>query len=121
MKPLNKQTVELLNILIQKKTIHALRAKVLHDCGRHRIIQVIHYRFEGDWHFREPELTIIHDTRSDEYIPSNYCNDYARINSNSASIYNGKLTVWNDNIQADHTDYTHRFFEQMEELIRNGE
>lgn len=124
MKTLNEKAVRILAALLKlpqptkygtHDTARELHAKVAHDIGRYRIINITAYRNEEEWQTREPELTILHDTLTDEYIPSNIVNDYAHINSNSANIYGGVLTVWNDKIQSDHADFANRWLENLAE------
>ena len=92
-------------------------AQVLHDFGLYRIIHLIFYTYQDDWQFREPEIAIIHNTDTDEYIPSNICYDMERIASNSANIYNGQLTVLNDKVQSDHTEIANNFLHSLEEQL----
>ncbi len=122
MKTLNENAVKILTALIEKgrqtidenKEIHA---KVVQDLGRYRVINLTLYQTEDDTRMREPEITILHETFRDEYVPSNICNDFAHIASNSATLYNGQINVWNTKIQADHTDITNDLLQKIEELL----
>lgn len=119
MKTLNERAVKILGVLLDKHILKAdsfdkeIQAKIIHDFGRYRIITLTLFRNEEGFQWREPELTILHDTLTDEYIASNICNDFAHINSNSVTVVYGKLTVWNDKIQCDHADYAHRVLESI--------
>ena len=121
MKTLNASAVKVLSALLEKrhlktdnpaKTIHT---KVIYDFGRYRFITLTVLRNDEGFESREPEVTIFHDTLTDEYIPASICNDYAHINSSSASVVYGQLQVMNDKIQADHTEYAHRLLESIAE------
>ena len=118
MKTLNERAVKILFALIEKKTIHDIRTKVMHDCGRYRLISLTRHKHDEGWNWRDPEITIIHETATDSYIPSNVTYDFVGVNSNSASIYNGKLTVWNEKIQTDHADLTIGLLEEIAEMFR---
>lgn len=122
MKSLNQRAVEVLKLLLQStqpviaQTINGAReveAKMLHKIGRYRIMSLTFYKDEDGYRFREPEITIIHDMQSDEYTPSGILYELERINSASASFFYSQLTVWNDQIQADHAEYSNRLLESI--------
>ncbi len=122
MKTLNENAVRILTALIEKGKLTIDKDKELHvqvvqDLGRYRVINLTLYRTEDDTSMREPEITLLHDTFSKEYVPSNICNDFAHIASNSATLYNGQINVWNAKIQADHTDITNDLLNKINELL----
>lgn len=113
MKTLNEKALQILTNLLTMKppiTIDAegntkeVYAKVVQDFGRYRIITLTYNQDIEGYLLREPEVTIIYDRLAGEYIPSNICYDFERVNSNSASVYHGQLTVWNEKMQTDHTE-----------------
>lgn len=127
MKKLNDTAVKVLRTLLTMKppvkvdadgSTKEVHAKVVQDFGRYRIITLTYTQDIEGYLFREPEVTIIYDRLAGEYIPSNICYDYARVASNSASVYHGQLTVWNEKIQSDHTEIAERLLMELGEKHR---
>ena len=122
MKTLDEKAIQHLNQLLKTPkpttcTVNGnareVTVQVIHDFGKYRIINLTFYAYDEEWRFREPEIAIIHDTDTNEYLPSNIIYDTERINSSSAHIYNGQLTVWNDKKQADHIKVVNDLLNQI--------
>ena len=124
MKKLNDTAVKVLTALLERKDrlsdndngkIREVQAKVDNTIGQYRIITLTYYLNEDGYLFREPEITICHDTQTDDYIPMSIIYEDERILSNSMSFVNGSLQLMNEKIQSDHADITTDFLAKLGE------
>lgn len=124
MKSLNPQAVKVLTALLEcedrihdsdKGKTREVQAEVSHTLGQYRFINLTYYQNEDGFLFREPEITICHDTKTGEYLPMSIIYEDARILSTSFNLVYGRLELYNEKIQSDHAEITNRFLAELEE------
>ena len=89
--------------------------EVFRTVNQFKEISIAHYGSQNGDLMRDPEMVIIYDTKTGDYIPSYYRNDYAGIESFSAHVDNGYIVVRNEKIQADHTDFANQWLMNIAE------
>lgn len=124
MKSLNPQAVKVLTALLEcKERIQdndsgkqrEVQAKVANTVGQYRFINLTYYLNDEGFLFREPEITICHDTKTGEYLPMSIIYEDARILSTSINLVYGRLELFNEKIQSDHAEITDRLLTELGE------
>ena len=122
MKALNERAVKTLlallatdNLIICKVRgrIKYVQAEVQTEIGKYRAIALTFWEYEDEYRTQEPEITIIHDKKTDKYFPASIVYYNAHILSNSASLAYGELKMINEKIQTDHVEITENFLESI--------
>lgn len=124
MKTLNERAVSVLSALLDRtERIHdndngkvrEVQAKVANTIGQYQFINLTYYLNDEGFLFREPEITICHDTKTGEYLPMSIIYEDERILSTSISLVYGRLELFNEKIQSDHAEITNRFLTELGE------
>lgn len=124
MKTLNERAVSVLSALLNRRErihdnddgrVREVQAKVTHTIGQYRFINLTYYLNEDGFLFREPEITICHNTKTGKYLPMSIIYEDARILSTSINLVYGRLELYNEKIHSNHVEITNRFLTELGE------
>jgi len=122
MKTLNQEASRIFSALlasnqtvIDNGKFMPVHINLIRTVNQFKEISIAQYGSQNGDLMRDPEMVIIYNTKTGDYIPSYYRNDYMGIESFAANVENGYLVIRNEKIQADHTDFANQWLMNIAE------